>query len=238
MTRELLVKVWEIGQIIPTMSGKKFQKIKVGDSDFTVDLTLWNNDIKVSDNLKPNMIISITNFSLDGFGIQKADFEPLNLTYRDRKPASVLKIMTPLDMKDVPVELKNLSIDITCLKVKGVVDSIEDIRTYKSCPGKGGVKCGKKVQDDDLFCSKPSCKADIKAADLNDDYFVTIVVFGEDGEIYPMRAFKTTIQEFEGDGTTVAEKLATLEGKKVEIEATKNSDPEKESMIKKFNIRT
>ena len=87
-----------------------------------------------------------------------------------------------------------------------------------------------------MFCSKPSCRIKIQDTELNDDYFATIILFGEDGEIYSVRAFKTSIKEFEGKGNNDEEKLAILIGKTVEIEASKNDDPEKESMLKKLTI--
>ena len=106
ITGQLLVKLWSIGEVIYTNTGKKFRKITLGDSNYTVDLTLWNDKVSLADTLELNCAYSLSNFTLDAYPA-KSDMEPLNLQYRDRAPFTVMQKV--LD-KDIPANLKKHTI--------------------------------------------------------------------------------------------------------------------------------
>ena len=228
---ELVVKVWEVSNVIPTASGRQFLKVKLGDDKHTIDLTLWNKDVKVAANLIPGTVVALRNFTMDGFAT-KAEGEPLNIGFRgDRQPLTSLKAVKEAE---VPHHLKNLDVDTHTLKVTGTLNAIDDIKVYNSCPGKPGTKCGKKVRDGALFCEKPSCRVKVAEAILLEDYYANISVFGDDGEIYMVRCFKNTLAEFEEEGSNVEEKLEHLVGKEVSIIANKDKDPAREAVVKRI----
>ena len=58
----LYVKVWEIGSLQgPYTNGSFLQKIKVGDGQFTVGMSFWNDAVKISGNLEVGSVIKIKN---------------------------------------------------------------------------------------------------------------------------------------------------------------------------------
>ena len=234
VTGQLLVKVWNIGEIITTNTGKKFRKVTLGDTDYTVDLTLWNDKVSVADTLELNCVYSLSNFTLDNYPV-KCDTEPMNLMHRDRAPVTVMQKV--LD-KDIPANLKNLEGDIKAIVVTGVLDDLENFFTYKSCPGKEGLKCGKKVAEGQTFCAKPNCRRKLEQGDPVEAYLTSIVVFGNDNEIYSVRAFSKTLQHLEnGEGDPMT-KLYHLIGKTVTIKAKKDADPssENEPMLETITV--
>ena len=230
---ELHVKVWEVSDVIPTASGRQFQKVKLGDDQYTIDLTLWNKDVRIAANLTVGNVIALRNFTMDGF-VTKSEGEPPNIGFRgDRQPLTSLRI---LKEAEVPLHLKNLEVDTQTLKVTGEINAIDDIVVYSSCPGKPGTRCGKKVRDGALFCEKPSCKVKVSEVVLLEDYFANISVFGDDGEIYMVRCFKKTLEEFEEEGVNVEERLEHLVGRKAHIMANKDKDPTREAVVKKITF--
>ena len=230
---ELVVKVWEVSDVIPTPSGRQFQKVKLGDDKHTIDLTLWNKDVRIAANLTSGKVIALRNFTMDGYAA-KAEGEPLNIGYRgDRQPLTSLRT---LKEAEVPLHLRNLDVDTQTLKVTGVINAIEDIVVYSSCPGKPGTRCGKKVRDGALFCEKPSCRVKVSEVLLLEDYYANISVFGDDGEIYMVRCFENSLEEFEKEGGNVEERLAHLVGKKAYIVANKDKDPAREAVVRKITF--
>ena len=230
---ELVVKVWEVSEVIQTASGRQFQKVKLGDDKHTIDLTLWNRDVKVAANLHPGTVVALRNFTMDGYAT-KAEGQPLNIGYRgDRQPLTSLK---PIKESEVPLHLKNLDVDTQTLMVTGTINAIDDIKVYSSCPGKPGTRCGKKVQDGAVFCEKPSCRVKVSEAMLLDDYYANISVFGDDGEIYMVRCFKNSLGEFEEEGSNVEERLEHLVGKKAYIVANRDKDPAREAVVRKISF--
>ena len=232
---ELTVKVWELGEVITTSTGRQFQKIKLGDDKFTVDLTLWNKDIKVGESLLPGMVISLKNFTMDGFS-RKSEDEPLNLSYRgDRTPLTTLCKMKEWE---VPNHLRRLEHDAQSLRLKGEVNAIDEVKTYKSCPGKAGTRCGKMVREGNVFCAKVSCRLKIVEEELLDDYFANISLFAEDGEIHLVRCFKKVLEQHEQPGSTVEERLDHMVGMTAVIKATKNVDPSREPLVQEITFET
>ena len=225
ITGQLLVKVWSIGEVINTNTGKKFRKITLGDSKFTVDLTLWNEKVSLADTLELNCVYSLSNFTLDAYPA-KSDTEPLNLMHRDRPPFTVMQKV--LD-KDIPANLKNIQSDIKAIVATGVLDDFENVYSYKSCPGKEGIKCGKKVSEGQSFCVKPNCRRKVEQEALVDSYLTSVVVFGNDNEIYSVRAFNKTLEHLEQGEGDPKTKLSHLIGKTVTIKAKKDADPSSES---------
>lgn len=226
---ELVVKVWEVSNVIPTASGRQFQKVKLGDDRHTIDLTLWNKDVRVAANLASGNVIAVRNFTMDGYAT-KAEGEPLNIGFRGEKhPLTSLRI---LKEAEVPFHLKNLDVDTQTLEVTGEINAIEDIVAYSSCPGKQGTRCGKKVRDGALFCEKPSCRVKVSEVVLLEDYYANISVFGDDGEIYMVRCFRNSLEEFEEEGGNVEERLEHLVGKKAYIIANKDKDPAREAVVR------
>ena len=231
---QLLVKVWGISEIIHTSTGKKFRKVTLGDTTNTVDLTLWNEKVDLADTLELNCTYSLSNFTLDPYPV-KSDTEPMNLMYRDRPPITVMQKV--LD-KDIPANLKNLQSDIKAIEATGILDDFENVYTYKCCPGKEGLKCGKKVAEGQTFCVKPNCRRKIVQEDLEEAYLTSIVVFGNDEEIYSVRAFNKTVQHLENGVGDPKTRLSHLIGKCVTIKAKKDADPnsENEPMLESITV--
>ena len=221
---QLIVKVWNIGDIITTNTGKKFRKVTMGDNDFTVDLTLWNEKVSVADTLEINHAYSISNFTMDHYPV-KSDTEPLNLMFRDKPPVTVMQKALE---KDIPVSLKSLECDIKSLIVTGLVDDFDNTYCYKCCPGKNGLKCAKKVTEGQTFCSKPNCRRKLDPEDPVDAYIISLVIFGNDNEIYTVRGFNKTLEHLEIGVGNPQDKLSHLIGKTVTIKARKESDPKSE----------
>ena len=214
---ELVVKVWDISNAIQTASGNHFRKIKLGDDKFTVDLTLWNQDVSVVAFLRPGMAIAIKNFSMDGF-TSKTEGQPLNLCYRShRQPLTSLKTVRDVD---VAPHLKYLDFESNTLEIKGIVNTIDDVVTFNVCPGKPGIKCGKKVRDGALFCEKPSCRAKVNKVALLQDYYINMSVLSNDGKMHVVRCFKENINKFEKEHSNVERRLQHLIGGMVHILAT------------------
>ena len=230
---ELVVKVWEVTDVIQTASGRQFQKVKLGDDKHTIDLTLWNKDVRIATNLTSGKVIALRNFTMDGF-VSKPEGQPLNIGYRgDRQPLTSLRTLKDAE---VPLHLKNLDVDTQTLKVTGVINAIEDVVVYNSCPGKSGTRCGKKVRDGALFCEKSSCRVKVSEVVLLEDYYTNISVFGDDGEIYMVRCFKKSLEEFEEEGGNVEERLQHLVGKKANLVANKDKDPAREAVVRNISF--
>ena len=225
ITGQLLVKVWSIGEVINTNTGKKFRKITLGDSKYTVDLTLWNEKVSLADTLELNCVYSLSNFTLDAYPAKSAT-EPLNLMHRDRPPFTVMQKV--LD-KDIPANLKNIQSDIKAIVATGVLDDFENVYSYKSCPGNPGSKRGKKVSEGQSFCAKPNCRRKVEQEALVDSYLTSVVVFGNDNEIYSVRAFNKTLEHLEQGEGDPKTKLSHLIGKTVTIKAKKDANPSSES---------
>ena len=121
---ELVVKVWHVSDVISTALGQ-VKKVKLGDDKHTIDLTLWNEDIRIAANLTPGKVIALRNF--DGLAA-KAKGQPLNIRYRGfglygEEPFTSLRT---LNEAEVPVHLKNLDIDTQTLRAMGVINGCDD----------------------------------------------------------------------------------------------------------------
>ena len=230
---ELVVKVWEVNKVIVTGTGRQMQKVKLGDDKFTVELTLWQNDVKAAAALKSGMVVALKNFTMDGF-VEKGADQPLNISYRGvRPPLTALRIVGEAD---VPPHLKNLEYDTMTIKLKGTIGNIDKVSEYNSCPGKPGSRCGKKVMDGDVFCQKLSCRVRVSEAMLDESYYANMTIFADDGEIYTVRCFKDKLEVFEEEGATLMERLAHLEGKQTEVVAEKDNDPSREPVVKDISF--
>ena len=230
---ELVVKVWEVSKVFVTGTGRQMQKVKLGDDKFTVELTLWQNDVKAAAALESGMVVALKNFTMDGF-VEKGADQPLNITYRGvRPPLTALRIVGEAD---VPLHLKNLEYDTMTIKLKGTIGNIDKVSEYNSCPGKPGSRCGKKVMDGDVFCQKLSCRVRVSEAMLDESYYANMTIFADDGEIYTVRCFKDKLEVFEEEGATLMERLAHLEGKQTEVVVEKNQDPSREPVVKEISF--
>ena len=74
----------------------------------------------------------------------------------------------------------------------------------------------------------------LDGVELLKDYVVSMIVFGSDGDIYRIKAFKNALIDFEVDGDSPQDKLGLLLNKTVKIEANKNTYPEKEALLVKL----
>ena len=231
---ELVVKVWEVSDVITTGTGRQFQKVKLGDDKHTIDLTLWNKDVRVASNLVSGKVVALRNFTMDGYAT-KAEGQPLNIGFRGEKQP--LTSLRTLKEAEVPEHLKHLDVDTQTLKVTGTINAIDDVVVYSSCPGKPGTRCGKKFRDGTLFCEKPSCRVKVSEVILLEDYYANISIFGDDGEIYMVRCFRNSLEEFEDEeGGNVVERLNHLVGKKAYIMANKDKDPAREALVRKITF--
>ena len=229
---DLMVNIWDISPIIQLPSGRKMRKVKVGDDKFTVDFTLWSESVQRMDEFSVGDTISMSSFTMDGYK-NKSEGEPLNLNFRDREPITSLKAVTG---DNIPVHLKNCKTDTQSLEIRGRIESVEDIHKYKSCPGKTGKDCGKKVADQDIFCRKDSCRMKIDRSTLLDDFFFNMVVFAEDGDIVLLHCFKKTLKLQVPEAMEVEDFLATIVNKSVDISARRDKDPEKEALVTSITI--
>ena len=220
--KALYVKVWEIGvEQGPYKNGAVLQKIKVGDKQFTVAMSFWNEAVKISNNLKVGSVIRIKNFRMDSFSKKCAD-EPMDLSFNGRTPRTVVEVVSS---KEVPPALRSLSSNILKIETTGVVDDVLDIYQYKSCPGRLDTKCGKSIKEDVVFC--PKCKGKITPEILNEDFICTVVIFDDSGDIFEMKAFKKTLTAFVVDNMSLEEGLkSSLVGKHVTALGTKSTDSE------------
>ena len=121
---ELVVKVWHVSDVISTALGQ-VKKVKLGDDKHTIDLTLWNEDIRIAASLTSGKVIALRNF--DGLAA-KAKGQPLNIRYRGfglygEEPFTSLRT---LNEAEVPVHLKNLDIDTQTLRAMGVINGCDD----------------------------------------------------------------------------------------------------------------
>ena len=220
--KTLFVKVWEIGSMQgPYNKGAMLQKIKVGDCQFTVGMSFWNEAVNISNQLKVGSVIKIKNFRMDSF-IKKSANEPMDLAFNGRTPRTMLEVV---GLNEAPLALRNLTSNILKIETSGVVDDVVDIYKYKSCPGKLDTNCGKAIKDDVVFC--PKCKGKITPETLIEDFICTVVIFDDSGDIFEMKAFRKTLTGFAGDCLSLEEDLKTyLVGKHVTAIGTKSTDSE------------
>ena len=216
ITSRLFVKVWEVKPVSgPMKGGQHIRKLTVGDDDFTVMLSFWNDAIKYADKIKVGDVLRLHTFGIDTFD-KKASDQPPNITYRDRRPVTNLYVVP---FEHVPPSLQELKSDVLQVCIEGVVEEFQDSHSYQSCPGVGNPRCGKSVKQGADTCDK--CKVAIHTVTLVDDYIITVVVFGNDGDIYELKAFQCSLENFEQAGSSPEEKLSSLVGKPVMIKAKK-----------------
>ena len=202
----------------------------VGDADFTVVFNFWNDAIKHADNVKVGDVLRLHTFAIDTFEKKSTD-QPPNITYCDRRPMTNLYVV-PFDQ--VPPSLQELKTDVLEICVEGIVEEFQDSHSYQSCPGVGNPRCGKSVKQGADTCDK--CKVPIHTVTLIDDYILTVVVFGNDGDIYEFKAFQCSLERFEQTGSSPEEKLNSLVGKTVQIKAKKSTKDSEKSFIQEINI--
>ena len=67
----------------------------VGDSKHSVNITFWGDSGAVTDTIKGGDIITLQNFTLNGFNIDQTKF-PMNINYKDMYlPKTELKVLSP-----------------------------------------------------------------------------------------------------------------------------------------------
>ena len=216
ITSRLFVKVWEVLDTKNHNGGKRSKKIMVGDTDFTVSLTFWNDDIKHLNKIKSGDVLRLHTFGLDDFD-EKSPEQPLNITYRGRRPMTNLFVV-PFDQ--VPPSLQELMSNVLEICIEGTVEQIQDSYEYSSCPGDGNTHCGKSVKQGADTCDK--CKVSFHAVTPVDTFIVTLVMFGTDGEIYEFKAFQSSLTSFEQPGSSPEEKLKSMLDKTFRVKAKKS----------------
>lgn len=231
ITSRLFVKVWEVKEINgPLKGGQHTRRLLVGDTEFTVLLTFWNDAIKCADKVKPGDVLRLHTFAMDEYEKKSSD-QPLNITFRDRRPMTNMYVV-PFDQ--VPPSLQELKSNVLEISIEGTVEEFQDSYEFQSCPGVGNPRCGKSVKQGSDSCEK--CKVPIHTVTLVDDYILTVVVFGNDGEIYEFKAFQSSLEGFEQPGSSPEEKLNSLVGKTVKIKASKSTKDSEKSLIEKISL--
>ena len=101
-----------------------------------------------------------------------------------------------------------------------------------------GSSVGKKVAEGQTFCVKPNCRRKIEQEDFEEAYLTSIVIFGNDEEIYSVRAFNKTVQHLENGVGDPKTRLSHLIGKTVTTKAKKDADPssENEPMLESITV--
>ena len=229
ITSQLIVKVWEVRPVSKALSGGHHtRKLVVGDCDFSVTFTFWNDSIKYADHINVGDVLRLKTFGLDNYE-KKGPGQPMDIVYRDRRPMTSLALV-PFDQ--VPLELQELSCSVLDVIIEGTVQQVQDSHSFTSCPG-NETRCGKSVKPGSETCDK--CKMSIHNVTLIDDYIVTLVVFGAD-DIYHLKAFQSCLEALEGPGLTPEEKLATLLDKSVKVKAKRSTRVADEIVIENIIV--
>ena len=228
----LFVKVWEVKEMnLNPRSSKRVKKLIVGDEDFTVTLSFWNDAIKMADKIKPGDVLKLQNVGLDDFE-KKTEDQPLNLTFRDRKPVTALQIVPLIH---IPLHLQQLKACARTLSISGTIQEFYEGYQYISCPGNSDFRCGKAVPQTDV-CQKCRLPAEVAKSQGKDDYIVNIVVFDDNGDTHHLKGFRYIFEQFEGPGMTPEQMLEPLLLKHVRISAKRSVKTKGEIVIEDFEL--